>query len=88
MGLFRINRELQFGVYNHDKPCVSLSRAKKIECFHKEEKEIGRTIVNKESMDFHWLSPCQERSRVFCLPLGSAVVLENENSSFLSPNSI
>ena len=32
------------------------------------EKEVGRAIVNKESMAFHWLSPCQERRGVFLLP--------------------
>ena len=26
------------------------------------EKEVGRAIVNKEFMAFHWLSPCQERT--------------------------
>ena len=25
-----------------------------------EEKEVGRATVNKGSMVFHWLSPCQE----------------------------
>ena len=36
--------------------------------FHRGEKEVGRARVNKESMAFHWLSPCPERSGVFLLP--------------------
>ena len=39
------------------------------ESFYKEEKEVGSSIVNKESMAFYWLSPCQERRGVF-LPVG------------------
>ena len=38
-------------------PCT----AREGECFYRGEKEVGRAIVNKESMTFHWLSYCQER---------------------------
>ena len=33
--------------------------------FYREEKEDGRARVNKETMAFHWLNPCQERSISF-----------------------
>ena len=39
------------------------------------EKEVGRAIVNKEFMAFHWLSPCQERRQddeSFCWDLLSS----------------
>ena len=32
-------------------------------------KEVGRAVVNKGSMAFHWLSPCQERRGGFLLPV-------------------
>lgn len=32
-----------------------------------EGKEVGRAVVNKGTLAFHWLSPYQERS---CLPVG------------------
>ena len=35
-----------------------------------EEKEVRRAIVNKQSVAFHWLSPCWERRGVFLLPVG------------------
>ena len=35
-----------------------------------EGKEVGRVAVSRESMAFHWLSPCQERRGVFLLPVG------------------
>ena len=39
--------------------------AREGELFYREEKEVGRVIINKESMAFHWLSLCQERIGVF-----------------------
>ena len=40
------------------------------EHFSKKEKKVGRTVVNKKSMAFHWLSPCWERRGDFRLPVG------------------
>ena len=67
MGLFWISRELQFGVCNHGEPSTSSCTAREGEHFHRDEKEVGRVLVNKEFMAFHWLSPCQERT---LLPVG------------------
>ena len=38
-------------------PCA----VRKGESYYRGEKEVGRAIVDKESVAFHWLSPCQER---------------------------
>ena len=73
MGLFLISRELQFGVCNHGetyKVAVSPLVAREGECFYRGENKVGRVIINKESMAFHWLSPSKERSEVFLLPFG------------------
>ena len=66
MGLSGISRELQFSFCNHREPFESPRTAKEGKHFYREEKEIARAIVNKESMAFHWLNPCEER-RVFLL---------------------
>ena len=34
------------------------------------EKEVGRAIVNKEFMAFHWLNPCQEEDKMMSLFVG------------------
>ena len=47
---------------------------------------IALFIANKESMVFHWLSPCQEGKGIFLLD--SAIIIEHKNSSIWSPNSI
>ena len=47
---------------------------------------IALFIANKESMVFHWLSPCQEGKGIF--HLDSAIIIEHKNSSIWSPNSI
>ena len=52
MSLFRIKKELQFGVCNHGKPYASLITAKEGQLIEG-EKEVGRAVVNKESMTFH-----------------------------------
>lgn len=62
MGLFRISRELQFGVCNHSESHASPREG------DRGEREIGRAVVNKEAMGFHWRSPCQERGD-FLLPV-------------------
>ena len=38
--------------------------------FMERKRNLGRAIVNKESMTFHWVSPCQERRGGFLLPAG------------------
>ena len=45
------------------------------------EKEVGRALVNQESVAFHWLNPCQER-RVIFLPVGLSHVTEHESPLF------
>ena len=61
MGLFEISRELQFRVCNHGEAHSSAHTAREEELFYREEKEVGRATVNKESTAFHWQSCCQER---------------------------
>ena len=48
------------------------SPKKKEDHFYRGEgrKDTGRTTVNKEFTAFHWLSPCQERRKVFPHPAG------------------
>ena len=70
MGLFRINRELQFGVCIHGVLHASPHREGEEDYFYRREKEVGRAIVSKGSMAFHWLSLCQERKGVFLFPVG------------------
>ena len=82
MSLFRIKKELQFGVCNHGKPYASLITAKEGQLIEG-EKEVGRAVVNKEYMTLHWLScdslsqaelsPGKKRKSFFFL-LGSAAV--------------
>ena len=67
MGLFQISRELRFGI------CIHMQvpqMAREEEHFYRGEKEVGRTMANKEPTAFNWLSPCQERGGVFHLPFG------------------
>ena len=40
--------------------------AREGEHFYREEKELGRAVVNKESMAFHWLSPSREEEESSC----------------------
>ena len=54
VSLFRISRELQFGFYNHNETQASPCRARE-EFFDKGVKKVGRAIVNKEFIAFHWL---------------------------------
>ena len=54
VSLFRISRELQFGFYNHNETQASPCRARE-EFFDKGVKKVGRGIVNKEFIAFHWL---------------------------------
>lgn len=47
MGLFGINRELQFGVCNHGEPCASPQQKLRGKLFFTGEEEFGRPAVNK-----------------------------------------
>ena len=81
MGLFGINKELQFEVYNHDEP-------PKIPTQEGEERsfigEIGEgTLVNKEFMTFHWLSWCQET--IFLLLYGLCYCYMEREICLLAP---
>ena len=52
MGLCGISKELQFRVCNHGEDHASSHVARAGELFHREEKEVGRAIVNEEFMLF------------------------------------
>ena len=52
MGLFRISRELQFSLHNNGEPCASPHTARERDCFHREEKGIGRAVVNRSPWFF------------------------------------
>jgi len=59
MGLFGINREQQFRVCSHVKSCASPHMARgELKPLYREEKEVGKTTVYKESIAFQWLSHC------------------------------
>ena len=70
MSLFKMSKELHFRICNYGKPRASPRRHGKEIDFYSEEKEVGRTRVNKEFMAFHWLNLCQERKGVLPLPVG------------------
>ena len=61
MGLFEISKKWELEVSNYGSPCVSPCTAREREFFYREEEEVGKAIVNKDSIAFHWLSCCQER---------------------------
>ena len=58
MGLFGTNKELHFSVHNHSELQASPQTAREGELFYREEKEVGRGVVNKKPVVFYWLSPC------------------------------
>lgn len=60
MDLFRI-KKMQFKIYNYSKWYRNSHTARERELFYREEKEVGETKINKESMAFHWLNCCQEK---------------------------
>ena len=63
MSLFGISRELKFRVCNCGEPCASSNMARERKFFfYREEKEVGRTIIN--AVEGFSLSTCQQR-RVF-----------------------
>ena len=88
--LFRISRELQpwFRVCNHDEPLASPLTEREGDHLYREDKEVGRAVVNIEFMAFRWLNPCQDRRGVFLPPTDSAITTGHECSPFWSPNSI
>ena len=66
---FRISNYLQFWIRKNGKSCTSPLHSKRRNMLYRKEKEVGRDIINKESMAFHWLSPCQERRCIFSLSI-------------------
>ena len=53
--------KILFNWFAHGKPHASPCTAREGELFYRVEKEVGRAIINKESMACHWLNHCQER---------------------------
>ena len=65
--------KILFNWFAHGKPCGSPYTAREGKLFYRVEKEVGRTIINKESMACHWLNYFKERQeslRVRELPSG------------------
>ena len=81
LSLFKISRELQFGVCNHGEPHSRSLRARE-GGFYREEKEIQRAIVNRSSRLF--MGSVFARKGVFLLPMMAGL----KSSSFRSPKSI
>lgn len=73
MGLFRIIRKLQLGAHSHGKPPANPCKVKEGEHFLQRGKGIWEGHINRESMNFHWLSPHQKKGD-FLSPLGLATV--------------
>ena len=48
-----LQQRIEFRVCHHDEPRSSFHTAREGEHIYRGEKELGRAIVNKESMDFH-----------------------------------
>lgn len=80
-GWLRTSREIQFRVCNHGSH-IQAPEAKEGEHSHRTEKEIGRVIVNKETIAFHWLSCFQERKGSLIFLLGSAIIPGPESFPF------
>ena len=71
---------MQFRVCNHGSH-IQAPEAKEGEHSHKREKEIGRVVVNKETIAFHWLSCFQEREGSLIFLLGSAISFQGLRAS-------
>ena len=65
---YGINGKLQFSVYNCGELHASPQRATERDYYYRRERKLAGLLRN-ESKAFHWLIPCQERSRVFVLPV-------------------
>lgn len=79
MGLFGINRELQFGVRSHGEPCTSPHTAREGEHFYKGKKEVGRALVNNRPWDFIGRILSRKEDEFFFSPLGSAILAGYES---------
>ena len=55
--------------------------AREGEHFYRAEKEVGRAVVNRASVTFHWLSPCQERRGIFLLSCWALLSLQDVRAS-------
>ena len=75
MSLFNISRELQFGVSNHGESCGSPPTARKGEHFYREEKKVGRAIVNRVH-DFSLTKSFPGKKESFFFLLGSPITGE------------
>ena len=83
MSLFGISRELKFRVCKCGEPCASSHMAReRIFFFYREEKEVGRTIINT----VEGFSLSKEEYLFFLL--GSTIITGHEHFLFSSPNSI
>lgn len=68
MGVFGINKELQFGVYRLGESCASPQQKWRGELLSKGEKEVGRAVINRvQSSSLAEFSLPEE---VFVLPIG------------------
>ena len=66
--LLGINKEWPFKILSLGLNCIlSPLRAREGEHFYRGKKEVGRAIAYKDSLTFHWLSPCQEKATFFFL---------------------
>ena len=83
MGLFRISRKLQFRVCYHCKPHASSPNSKGMRMLMQRGKGSWEGCSNRESIAFHWLSPCQQRS--FSSSCGSATFARYERTLFDLP---
>ena len=68
-----ISRDLQFGVCIHGEPHGSPHTAREGEHFYREEKEVGRAIVNKEPTAFQSVFARKGEKSLFFL-LGLAIL--------------
>ena len=64
-GTFIVSSKLQLSVCNYGEP-VARERGHLL----RRDKEVGRAIISKTSMNSYWLSPCRERRGVCLLPIG------------------
>ena len=61
--LLGINKEWPFKILNLGlNYMLSPLRAREGEHFYRGKKEVGRATAYKDSLTFHWLSPCQEKA--------------------------
>ena len=68
VNLLGINKEWPFKILNLGlNYMLSPLRAREGEHFYRGKKEVGRATAYKDSLTFHWLSPCQEKATFYFL---------------------